>query len=208
MGIYFKIKTAFAAPNRSIFISFIKSLAAKLTENASLVSNLKVSGATFLTNIHKVETLTTQAKSNDKTSSAQVKILIEQIKNDFREDAYCVEAAVNDAQDITIATILGFEIKQARGKEKGPGLKVTNAITVGNLKIKTGKVKKYHYYIIECTQKFFDGSPDIITEKTMPDPSSEVKGFISGALYLIRVRVVLARNVMGKWSDYVLIRVN
>ena len=208
MGIYFKIKTAFAAPNRSIFISFIKSLAAKLTENASLVSNLKVSGATFLTNIQKVETLTAQAKSHDKTSSAQAIILVEQIKNDFREDAYCVEIAVNTAQDPTIAAILGFEIKQTRGKSKSPGLKVTNAITVGNLKIKTGKVKKYHYYIIECTQKFFDGSPDIITEKTMPDPSSEVEGFISGALYLIRVRVVLARNVKGKWSDYVLIRVN
>ena len=62
--------------------------------------------------------------------------------------------------------------------------------------------------MIECTQKFFDGSPDIKTEKTMSDPSSEVEGFISGALYLIRVRVVLARNVKGKWSDYVLIRVN
>ena len=208
MGIFYRIKTIFVATNRSAFISFIKSLAAKLTANAALVPGLKVTGATFLANAQKLEDLTLLSKTNDKVSAKEAKILVAQIKNDFRTDALCVEDAVNLAQDSTIATKMGFELKSTRGKSKTPELTVTNATESGSLKIKKRKERKYHYFLIECTQKFSDGSPDVITEKTMPDPTSIVIGFISGAFYLIRVRVVLAGNVMGEWTDYVSIRVN
>ena len=208
MGIFYRIKTTFVATSCSVFIACIKILAAKLTANAALVPGLKVTGATFLANALKLEELSIGAKSDDKTSAAEAKILIAQIKSDFRADALCTEDAVNLEQDPTIATKMGFELKIPRGKSTTPDLTVTNATESGSLKIKKRKVKKYHYFIIECTQKFSDGSPDIITEKTMPDPTSIVIGFISGAFYLIRVRVVLAGNVMGEWTDYVPIRVN
>ena len=208
MNIYYRIKTTFKATSRSVFVAFIRALGVKLTANAALVPGLKVAGSVFTANADKLEALTADTKNHVPGAAETAKILVAQIKNDFRVDAQCVEAAVNAAQDPTIATKVGFEVIEPRVKPNTPELTVTNAIDSGNLKIKTRKVKNYHNYMIECTQRFSDGSPDIITEKTMTNPTSEVSGFISGALYLIRVRAVLAHNVLAEWTDYVLIRVN
>jgi len=208
MNIYYRIKITFVAGRRSVFIAFIRALAAKLTKNASLVPDLKIAGSVFKTNADNLQILTAQTKNHVDGAAEAAKILVEQIKNDFRVDANCVEAAVNAANDPTIATKMGFEVKKPGGNANIAHLIVKNALTVGNLKVRTKWVKKYHCYLIECTQKFSDGSPDIITEKTMTNPISEVSGFISGALYLIRVRAVLSHNVLCEWSDYVLIRVN
>jgi len=208
MSIYFRIKTTFKATSRNVFVSFTKALGIKLTNEALLIPGLKVAGSVFTANAGKLEDLTVDTKNHVPGAAESAIIIVKQIRNDFRVDAYSVEAAVNAAQDPTIATKAGFEVVKTKGKNKTPELSITNAITNGSLKIKTRKIKKYHYFLIECTQKFSDGSADIITEKSMPDPTSEVSGFISGALYLIRVRVVLAGNIMGEWTDYVLIRVN
>ncbi len=208
MGTFYRIKTAFVATSRSVFIKVIKVLAAKLTKNALLVPGLKVSGAAMLINAGKLEDLSILSETNDGISSEEAKLLVAQMKSDYRADALCTEDAVNLAQDPTIAAKMGFELKIPRGKSQSPELTVTNDIESGSLKIKTKKILKYHYFLIECTQRFSDGSPDIITEKNMPDPTSVVKGFESGAFYLIRVRVVLAGNVQGEWTDYVSIRVN
>ncbi|MEI6821903.1 MAG: hypothetical protein WCL51_08190 [Bacteroidota bacterium] len=208
MGIFYRIKTTFKAGTRSLFVAFIKLLAAKLTKNALLVTDLKVPGTKFMTNALELEDLSLASRSHDGVSAKKAKILVAQIKSDYRADALCVEDAVNLAQDPTLAATMGFELKIPRGKVQIPELTVKNGIESGTLIIKTRKVPHYHYFLVECTQKFADGSADIITEKSMPDPKSDVLGFESGAFYLIRVRVVLAGNVKGEWTDYVQIRVN
>ena len=203
MDQYYHIKDGIPSRTHGDLVLFINELIVKFGLNQALVIGLLTYKA-----VDFKEQLTLYMAAHgikDTTTATQIEIKIRYM---YKVDANDVEREINTTNNPGLAAKLCFVVKNMTRIYHKAEIAVENDVTPGNIIVTLLAVEDAYNYILECTQISEDGSPNIITTRTMTNVYAVLDGFVSGAKYSFRAQAVLANNTLVKFTNSVILRVN
>jgi len=200
---FYYLNEGIPAKTHGDFVLFINELITKFGLNQALVIGLLT-----YKSVDFKEQLTLYMAAHGIKDTITVGQIDKKIRYMYKVDANDVEREINTTNNPGLAPKLCFVVKNMTRVHHKAEIAVENDVTPGNIIVNLLAVADAYNYILECTQISEDGSPNIITTRTMTNTYAILDGFVSGAKYSFRAQAVLANNTLVKFTNSVVLRVN
>ena len=200
---FYYLNEGIPAKTHGDFVLFINELITKFGLNQALIIGLLT-----YKSVDFKEQLTLYMAAHGIKDTITVGQIDKKIRYMYKVDANDVEREINTTNNPGLAPKLCFVVKNMTRVHHKAEIAVENDVTPGNIIVNLLAVADAYNYILECTQISEDGSPNIITTRTMTNTYAILDGFVSGAKYSFRAQAVLANNTLVKFTNSVVLRVN
>lgn len=181
---------------------------ANLTEFASLITGIPVSGTMFKAQIDQLIALLAASRNGDRSATKEAKALVLVIRENFALDAAFIENLINTTSPPSLATKLGFVLGKIRGRLVRVAFTVVNTNILGQVLVTITAIKNAYFYKVEFCLIAADGTPGVLQYAELTNVTGFIDDLESGAKYSFRIHAVYRNNSVGAWSASVLLRIS